>query len=899
MICLDFFVNYDCNIYRKNVLEKIIFTITKIAKGMFKRSEYAITISQDEETEMANLATSCLVKMTNSLDNYVHQEMKKGHFPIFQDGEYSNLSPQEEKVFARIKSINSVRSRKADELEAIDKFNVKIKLGIKRLIELGFIEEGNAESYADFLHKHVTKLSNTKLGEFFGDEDAFNGEVLYKFIEKYNFEGYKLTDAMRTIFRTFDMPGESQKIERIVYKIGEKYSEDNPESIDSDASGVLAYSIVMLHTNLNSRQVQASMKFSSDAFYHMAKVIPVKRGILNEEYIREIYDDVVKKPIAQHTAEIWKEFKEEARNSNMKKKEQSYQIETNLYVDNAYALLEITSPKSLKDYEFGIHVSYIRPFLEAQWTQLFAFFSILIGGVNDLKRLNELNENSKIMIKLADFFHMYSERDAFIHMFVQFSGFELVSKREMKLKNVHFLQSLLDIAIRYPNNLHTGWRVILANAIRLETLAPMRGKGPLSNKSIFQSNVDLIFEGAGLNMLAKVSKIYPLVAILDQNSLKDYLDSLCEICLDPNNDKELVIGSLQKLTEAVGYTIDKPISVWRENWPTVSYKLTQMIEKFTGDDNSEIQQIVLDTLRQLTKKLLGKYRKNSEEENIRHIIFAPFMTLSDIVTDTITTNFISVSLLSIVQQDQDILKEGWIPMFEVFSRLCKDPENSSSHQYGVLCLEMFLQGGLSQNLRFIMDKPDVLLSLTLQIMKSLDKNSSSQALAVFSKVFNSFCQLFDLKVEEDESTPLISETELQKLKTSVEGKITKDIFFQEMVIPAIYTLFDFNRLKIDVVRNSFEFGFKMLTKISTFLDEDSWKIVFNKVIGPYVSNSIQVLKEHQDSQSNTSTEICSFIFKLLEETLDNSMRICKSAGVNIMSLYLKFINKVLSRGTNV
>ena len=75
------------------------------------------------------------------------------------------------------------------------------------------------------------------------------------------------------------------------------------------------------------------------------------------------------------------------------------------------------------------------PFLDVLWSQFFAFFSILIENNDDPEYLGFMIETSNIMIKLADTYSMNNQRDAFIFMFVQFGGLELLSNKELCTKN--------------------------------------------------------------------------------------------------------------------------------------------------------------------------------------------------------------------------------------------------------------------------------------------------------------------------------------------------------------------------------------------------------------------------------------------------------------------------------
>jgi hypothetical protein len=92
----------------------------------------------------------------------------------------------------------------------------------------------------------------------------------------------------------------------------------------------------------------------------------------------------------------------------------------------------------------------------------------LIENCNDEQILNDLNSKAKLMIKMANLFGLSEERDAFIFMFVQFSGLDLIQNRELTKKNNAFIFSLLDLGSSFPNYLQEGWKLILNSALKLE-----------------------------------------------------------------------------------------------------------------------------------------------------------------------------------------------------------------------------------------------------------------------------------------------------------------------------------------------------------------------------------------------------------------------------------------------
>ena len=127
-ISIDFFVNFDSNKQRSNILEKIILTLTKVAKGKFAKSEYSNTVTKEEEEDIKKLSTTALVKMTGSIDSYVENELRSGKNIVTL--ETKPKTKREKNIVKQLKRIQAARDSKQQETEAIEKFNLKIKHGI-------------------------------------------------------------------------------------------------------------------------------------------------------------------------------------------------------------------------------------------------------------------------------------------------------------------------------------------------------------------------------------------------------------------------------------------------------------------------------------------------------------------------------------------------------------------------------------------------------------------------------------------------------------------------------------------------------------------------------------------------------------------------------------------------
>jgi len=121
----------------------------------------------------------------------------------------------------------------------------------------------------------------------------FNIEVLKKFIGMHNFKGRIIVDALRAFLASFHLPGEAQKIDRIMELFAQRYVDCNPEGelANADTAYVLSYSIIMLHTSLHNPSVKD--KPTVDRFISMNRGIN-NGGDLSKDLLTELYENVTR-----------------------------------------------------------------------------------------------------------------------------------------------------------------------------------------------------------------------------------------------------------------------------------------------------------------------------------------------------------------------------------------------------------------------------------------------------------------------------------------------------------------------------------------------------------------------------------------------------------------------------
>lgn len=106
------------------------------------------------------------------------------------------------------------------------KFNMDPKKGIQFLLENDLLQH-TPEDIAQFLYKGEG-LNKTVIGDYLGERDDFNIKVLLAFVELHEFADLNLVQALRQFLWSFRLPGEAQKIDRMMEAFASRYCQCNP-----------------------------------------------------------------------------------------------------------------------------------------------------------------------------------------------------------------------------------------------------------------------------------------------------------------------------------------------------------------------------------------------------------------------------------------------------------------------------------------------------------------------------------------------------------------------------------------------------------------------------------------------------------------------------------------------
>ncbi|XP_043233219.1 cytohesin-1-like isoform X2 [Amphibalanus amphitrite] len=172
------------------------------------------------------------------------------------------------------------------------KFNMDPKKGIEFLCEHELLKN-TAEDIAEFLHKGEG-LNKRAIGDYLGERADFNIAVLTAFVNLHDFSDLILVQALRQFLWSFRLPGESQKIDRMMECFAKRYCELNPDIFTSaDTCYILSYAIIMMNTSLHNPSVKD--KPSVEQFISMVRGID-DGGNLPRELLVSLYESIKSEP---------------------------------------------------------------------------------------------------------------------------------------------------------------------------------------------------------------------------------------------------------------------------------------------------------------------------------------------------------------------------------------------------------------------------------------------------------------------------------------------------------------------------------------------------------------------------------------------------------------------------
>lgn len=177
-----------------------------------------------------------------------HQQMLHHQYMLEQKQIQQQLIQQQNEMQLQAKLSETIRKRQYR--IGLNLYNKKPEKGITYLMHKNFLEN-SPHAVAKFLISRKG-LSRQMIGEYLGNlQQSFNMAVLEYFAEEMDFSGMAIDVALRKFQGYFRMPGEAQKIERLMEVFSHRYGVCNPDVVGKLRSPDTVRIIFNIYLNFN------------------------------------------------------------------------------------------------------------------------------------------------------------------------------------------------------------------------------------------------------------------------------------------------------------------------------------------------------------------------------------------------------------------------------------------------------------------------------------------------------------------------------------------------------------------------------------------------------------------------------------------------------------------------
>uniref|UniRef100_A0A7N0TCL6 SEC7 domain-containing protein n=1 Tax=Kalanchoe fedtschenkoi TaxID=63787 RepID=A0A7N0TCL6_KALFE len=747
-ILVDIFINYDCDVNSSNIFERMVNGLLKTAQGV--PPGIATTLLPPQEATLKLEAMKDLVSVLRSMGDWMNKQLRipDAHSPKKVEVDDNSVETrnlptenghEEESVegsdspsdaSSEVSDVATIEQRRAYKLElqeGISLFNRKPKKGIEFLINANKL--GNSpEEIAVFL-KNASGLSKTMIGDYLGEREEMSLKVMHAYVEAFDFQDMEFDEAIRTFLLGFRLPGEAQKIDRIMEKFAERYCKCNPKVFSSaDTAYVLAYSVILLNTDAHNPMVKTKM--SPEDFIRNNRGIDDGKD-LPEEYLRSLYERISKNEIKMKEDDLSAQQRHPVNSNKISGLDSILNIvirkrgETNMetsddLIKHMQEQFKEKARKSESVYYAATDVVILRFMVEVCWAPMLAAFSVPLDQSDDEVVIAQCLLGFRHAIHVTAAMSMKTHRDAFVTSLAKFTS--LHSPGDIKQKNIDAIKAIVTIADEEGNYLQEAWEHILTCVSRFEhlhllgegappdatffalplndldkskqtksTMLPvLKKKGPgkiqYAAAAVRRGSYDSAGKGgnasvtseqmnnlvSNLNMLEQVgssemNRIFTRSQKLNSEAIIDFVKALCKVSMEElRSPTDPRVFSLTKIVEIAHYNMNRIRLIWSSIW----HVLSDFFVTVGCSENLSIAIFAMDSLRQLSMKFLE--REELANYNFQNEFMKPFVIVMRKSNAVEIRELIIRCVSQMVLSRVNNVKSGWKSMFMVFTTAAYD-----------------------------------------------------------------------------------------------------------------------------------------------------------------------------------------------------------------------------------
>ncbi|KAG5248206.1 brefeldin A-inhibited guanine nucleotide-exchange protein [Salix suchowensis] len=922
-IIIDIFVNYDCDVDAPNIYERIVNGLLKTALGPPPGS--TTTLSSVQDITFRHESVKCLASIIKSMGAWMDQQLRIGDSYLPKSSESStstenhstlngedasapeyDLHPEVNSETSDAATLEQRRAYKIELQKGISIFNRKPSKGIEFLINVKKVG-GSPEEVAAFL-KNTTGLNETVIGDYLGERDEFCLRVMHAYVDSFNFKAMDFGEAIRFFLRGFRLPGEAQKIDRIMEKFAERYCKYNPNSFTSaDTAYVLAYSVILLNTDAHNSMVKDKMS--------KADFIRNNRGIddgkdLPEEYLGALYDHIVKNEIKMSANSSTPQSKQSNSLNKLlgldgilnlvtgKQTEEKALGANGLLIRHIQEQFKAKSGKSESIYHAVTDAAILRFMVEVCWGPMLAAFSVTLDQSDDRLATSQCLQGFRYAVHVTAVMGMQTQRDAFVTSVAKFTYLHCAA--DMKQRNVDAVKAIISIAIEDGNNLQDAWEHILTCLSRIEHLqllgegAPpdasylissngeteekalksmgypsLKIKGTLQNPAVMAivrgGSYDSTAVGvnspglvtpdqinnfiSNLNLLDQIGNfelnhVFANSQRLNSEAIVAFVKALCKVS----------ISELQSPTDPRVFSLTKIVEIAHYNmnrirlvWSRIWNVLSGFFVSVGLSENLSVAIFVMDSLRQLAMKFLE--REELANYNFQNEFLRPFVIVMQKSNSTEIRELIVRCISQMVLSRVSNVKSGWKSVFMVFTVAAADERKNV-----VLLAFETMEKIVREYFPYITETETTTFTDCVRCLTTFTNSRFNSDVSLNAIAFLRFCALkladggliCNVKSSvDDPSIPIVDEVASDVNPSDKDDHVS-------FWIPLLTGLSKLTSDPRSAIRKSaLEVLFNILNDHGHLFSHSFWTTVFNSAIFP-IYNSFSDRKDVKDQDSPTS-----------------------------------------------
>lgn len=532
VILTQIFLNYDCDFEAVDLYKTIVQHLTSLSV----KNQHNPT-STSTTTENFNISLAALEVLVVTLQAFLKALKLPGGDDYFDEERYKvrgqlqldvglavknetdhsmNIEPAKEEMLVSSTEIETLENNAPNGVSSTEdvagkivdafdkkrlaqrnfetgsiKFRLSAKQGLLFFVKQGFIHL-DAREVAAFFLENKEKLDKTQMGEIFGREpDAsfikekgvdpekggvgFYIRVLHHYVDALDFAGVKFDDAIRLFLSGFRLPGESQKVDRIMEKFAERYTLQNEEVFPSaDTAFILSFAVIMLQTDLHNPNIKPEKKMTAESFINMNKGISVDGGDLDKEFLIDIFNSIKERPFTlkedDDARESQKKTKEKMDmeiffgNTAKDKRRERFNKERAELVEASEHLFKKPQKSFVSNTPTHLTESVcpadvVKPMFDITWGPLIGALSQILEKATDDSSIKLCLNGFVYAVRIAAHSEMELAKHTFVTSLAKFTA--LGSADEMKTSNIESIRTLLSISIMDGEKLGDSWRPIL------------------------------------------------------------------------------------------------------------------------------------------------------------------------------------------------------------------------------------------------------------------------------------------------------------------------------------------------------------------------------------------------------------------------------------------------------